>query len=315
MINGKARFGGFFFAEICAARRRRISALDNRADRLYTYVMSNYTDGKKALAAGEFDAAEKKLIKALDRRPDDGGLWWALFLCKQRCRDDGELRSSLVSEFGRAADDGAPPPKLPFDTTPCKNALGFDRDGRHRRFVGELHAELSDLWLSKRGRPLKGYKPTAEYRPKARCSALGFAAYALVALAALGAGLIVYGVSAAARWALWTGAVVFVLSTAASGAAGVPLKKRSGGAVAFGLLLGVFGVFAVALVIVGSIAGLQYASLIGGGVFAVLVAFLLLKVFRGGKDGGRDKGSRGDRGQKAPREKKSKIDDYSDDFD
>lgn len=201
--------------------------LDIRADKLYTLSMSNYTDGKRSLAAGEFDAAEQKLLKALDRRPDDGGLWWALFLCKQRCRDDGELRSSLAAEFERAADGGLPPPELPFDTTPCKNALGFDRDGRHRKFVGELHKELSDLWLSKRGRPLKGYKPAGEYRSRQRGAALGAATYLFAALAAFGAGLIVYGVSAAARWALWTGAVLFVLSTAAAVAVRHALKNAA----------------------------------------------------------------------------------------
>ena len=114
--------------------------------------MSNLTDGKKALAAGEFDAAEKKLLKALDKRPDDSRLWWALFLCRRQCRDDGELSASLAAEFERAADDGERPPRLPFDDTACKNALAFDRDGRNRSVVEKIQNELSELWQAKRGK-------------------------------------------------------------------------------------------------------------------------------------------------------------------
>ena len=145
---------------------------------------------------------------------------------------------------------------------------------------------------------------------------LGGASYLIVLAVAVGAVLIVYAVSAAARWALWTGAALFVTSTVAMLAVRFVLKRAGGeNKLAFGLTLGVYGVFAFALVIVGMFTGLTYASFIGGGVLAVLVTFLFFKVFRGGKD----KQSRGDDGRQSPaREKKPKAErpsDYTDDFD
>lgn len=279
--------------------------------------MSNLTDGKKALAAGEFDAAEKKLLKALDKRPDDSRLWWALFLCRRQCRDDGELSASLAAEFERAADGGERPPHLPFDDTACKNALAFDRDGRNRSVVEQIQNELSELWQAKRGKPLKARRTASAYRPVDRASVLGGASYLIVLAVAVGAALIVYAVSTAARWALWTGAAVFVTSTVAMLAVRFLLKRAGGeNKLAFGLTLGVYGVFAFALVIVGMFTGLTYASFIGGGVLAVLVTFLFFKVFRVGKD---KQPRGGNSGRQSPaREKKPKAErpsDYTDDFD
>ena len=113
--------------------------------------MSNLTDGKNALAAGDFATAEIKLGKALDTHPDDG-----------------ELEEKLFAEFTDAARKGAPEPPLPFNDAYCQNALRYEKGTKRRDFVQSLVGRLDGIWIAARGRSIKSVRMPKRSAPKAR---------------------------------------------------------------------------------------------------------------------------------------------------
>lgn len=188
--------------------------------------MSNLTEGKKALAAGEFDVAEKKLIKALDHRPDDSELWWALMLCKCAFKNDDELVAAVKQKYEIAADEGLSPPPTPFDTSYCKNALKYATSTKRRDFVDKLSGELSDIWEKKRGKALKA--PKTNIKARSKKDNLAVAAYSCVGIAAVGGGIAAYAIFAHATWALWTGFGLLIMFIMAAFILRSRLKKSSG---------------------------------------------------------------------------------------
>ncbi len=240
--------------------------------------MSNYTDGKKALSVGDFSKAEAKLFKALDNRPDDGELWWAVMLCKCRCRNDDELISSLKASFTAAARENRPVPSTPFESTYCKNALRFERGGKRLEFVSSLNAELSEIWAAECGKPLKVKPPKKVKNIKSAHDGIGkaeiykYLAYGAGGVSAVGGVLAVYSIFALARWALWSGFIVFLVFAAAS-IVFRRLAKRAGGNAkyALALVVGVFAAVCVGLLVAGIVRHNRDVIIFSASVLVIIV--------------------------------------------
>lgn len=301
---------------------------------MYNRRMSNMTDGKKALAAGEFDTAEKKLYKALEKRPDDSELWWCMMLCKCRFKNDDELEAGVKQKFAEAASAGKSVPPTPFDTTYCKNALSYATSTRRRDFVDRVNAELSELWREKSG---KAYRPAkiTQKRIYTQSDFLRVATYVAIALAAVGAGLAVFGVYDVSSVPLWAGFIVFILMSVT--AAGLwYFTKRAGGDAkyAVGILTAVFFAACAALLFVGWITANKPVVQISAAMVVIValvgIVRMAFKRRRGKTD--RSGGSGGKKSASAPRaeydrqavaqaqkkhkhEKKQSTGDYEDSFD
>ncbi len=239
--------------------------------------MSNLTDGKKALAAGEFDVAEKKLIKALDRRPDDSELWWALMLCKFGFRNDAELESAVKAKYERAAENGDAPPPTPFDTSYCKNALKYAASSKRRDFVERVSAELNALWQSKRGKTLKAPKTdikTFTVRDKFRA-----ALYTAITASAVGGGMGAYAIFEHETWALWTGFIILIVFSMTAFFIRRHLVKKYGEQLKLAdiLFISMFAAVGIAVLVSGAVVGSRSVLILG---IAVLVLAALLGGYR-----------------------------------
>ena len=166
------------------------------------------------MAAGEFDVAEKKLIKALDHRPDDSELWWSLMLCKCGFKNDDELVSAVKQKYESAADEGLAPPPTPFDTSYCKNALKYATSTKRRDFVDRVSGDLSDIWQKKRGKTLRA--PKTNIKTRSKKDYIRAATFLSIAVAAVGGGISAYAIFEHATWALWTGFALLIMFTMAA---------------------------------------------------------------------------------------------------
>ncbi len=282
------------------------------------------TDGKKALALGEFEAAERKLMKALDAHPDRGELWWLLMLCKSECRDDAELERVLKTRFSQAAENGEAAPSTPFDSLYCKNAVKYAASDRYSEYIKRVNAELAEIWRAARGREVK----LAAVKPKKhtdKTRVLRALVYAALIFAAVSGGVGIVGAAVESSVIRTLGFIVFGLCAAAAVAL-YTAAKRSGGKprAAFALLVGEAAVFAIALAVVGLIAAERAYSIAGGVILAlalVVGSFVLSRYTarraaekvasksersaEPRKAGGKNKNKRGDGNEKG----------YEDDFD
>ncbi|MCH5350613.1 MAG: hypothetical protein J1F39_01415 [Clostridiales bacterium] len=241
--------------------------------------MSNKTEGKKALEAGDFTLAEEKLIKALEFHPDDSELWWAMMLCKSELRSDAELRASVTAEFKRAAEAGEGIPKPPFDTPYCKNALRYETDGRKRKFIQKLYDELNELWFSVRGKNPSLRAPREKKLPDIGKILIGFE-YGAIALIAVGVWLVCYALLVYKVWALWTGFAVLVVFALAAfilvrvmGKFGV---KTDNASVA---LFTVIVLSALSLLTVGILRKYQMVIIMASVVLAIAAAIGIYRLF------------------------------------
>jgi len=286
--------------------------------------MSNMTDGKKALALGEFEAAERKLMKALDAHPDKGELWWLLMLCKSECRDDAELERVLKARFSQAAENGEAVPSTPFDSMYCKNAVKYAASEKYSEYIKRVNAELSEIWRAARGREVK----LAAVKPKKhtdKTRVIRALVYAALIFAACFGGVGIVGAAIVSNVMRTLGFIVFGISVAAAVAL-YAAAKRSGSKprAAFAVLVGEVIVFAIALAAVGLILA-ERAYLIAGGVIlavSLVVGSFVLSRYTARraaekaaakskrsaeprKAGGKNKNKRGEGNEKA----------YEDDFD
>lgn len=299
--------------------------LDNIRAALYNFNMSNMTDGKKALAAGDFELARKKLTKALDGRPNDGELWWALMLCKYRWKNDGEMETELEAQFIRAARSGAPAPSTPFDSVYCKNALAYSASTKRRDTVARINAKLSGIWEEERGKKLK----LTEHKVKAsRSGTLNIAAivtYLILIVEVIGAGVAVCGVYVYVKWAQILGLTVFAACAVAWAVAGRMSANKGAkvkGAYALGavvLLVGGIALASVGFATANRAALISAAIAVCAAALAVTVRFTLPKgnsANNGGRSGG-NKHSENTRQRRVhvKRSDVGRIDDYEDTFD
>ena len=247
--------------------------------------MSNLTDGKRALSAGDFEVAEKKLFKALDYHPDDGELWWAVMLCKYGFRNDGELIESVKADFSECARSGKKPPQTPFDSTYCKNALSYEKGTRRREFVEKLNAELSELWQQERGTSLKLSAPRPKRKAVGKVEIMRGFMFAAMALLAVGGIIGVYSIYAESRWAMYVGFILFIVCAIA--AAGLRLAvKRAGGDVRYTLLIIVviFAFTCVAVLVGGWMMDSKATMYIAGAAVVIIVLFAGIEQFNNRKD-------------------------------
>lgn len=235
---------------------------------MYNIAMSNLTDGKKALAAGEFATAEKKLLKALDLKPDDSELWWCLMLCRYGYTDDAALTAGLKAEFIKAADAGDNIPETPFDSTYCKNALLYSRDGKRRAFTERVNAELSELWREKTGRAV--VLKVKEQKLVTRADVLSRCCYAAIAPAAIGAVMTVFGAFTVKLWAAVLGAVLTVAGLVVMLL--LRYKARKAGKTPKGVFAAMFTVLAFICI------GLYVSGLITANAHALRAAFAALVI-------------------------------------
>ncbi len=249
------------------------------------------------MAAGEFAVAEKKLFKALDNRPDDSELWWMLMLCKCGLRNDGELVDAVKAKYESAADTpDAPPPQTPFDTSYCKNALKYATTPKRREFVERVMSELSEIWQSKRGKPLK--TPKTKVKPSVKCDVSKIVLYAALAIAAVGGGLGAYALFAHVTWALWTGFILLILfSAAAFGARSRLVKKSHAPLIADILFIAMFAAVGTAITVAGAAVGSTSILILG---IALLALAALLGVYRGLSGKSRPSGQPRENGKSGP---------------
>ena len=241
--------------------------------------MSNKTDGKKALEAGDFTAAEEKLLKALKFHPDDSELWWAMMLCKSGLRSDAELCERVKADFARAASAGENPPETPFGTSYCKNALRYETGGKKRGFIKKLYDDLSDMWFSVRGKKLHAPVPREKKLPDVEKILTGIA-YGAIALIAVGVWLVCYALIVWKVWALWTGFAIIVASALTAFILMRVLKK-------YGVeserpttaLFTVIVLSALALLTVGIIRRYRLIIIMASVVIAIAAAIGLYKLF------------------------------------
>ncbi len=262
--------------------------------------MSNLTDGKKALAAGDFSTAEKKLLKALDRRPDDGELWWTLMLCKCECRNDGELEKSVKAQFVECARSGGKAPSTPFESTYCKNALAYETGTRRREFVKKINAELFELWRAERGTGLKTAAVKPKRKPVDKCAVIRGCMYAAIAAATVGGMLGVYSVYAQSRWAMYVGFITFIVFAVASAALRYAVIRTGGNAKgALPLMISVFAFVCVSVLIGGLTTDNRIVVFISAAVLVMILLFATVgRVFmpkRGGRSAGNAKRGKAER--------------------
>ncbi|MDE7464222.1 MAG: heme biosynthesis HemY N-terminal domain-containing protein [Clostridiales bacterium] len=239
----------------------------------YNFTVSNLTDGKKALAAGDFATAEKKLIKALDHRPDDGELWWSLMLCKCGFKSDEELETAVKAKY-ESADADAPPPPTPFDTSYCKNALKYGASPKHKDFVERVSAELSDIRQAKGGKALKA--PKTNIKTYSKRDYIGIATYASTGVAAVGSALAAYALFEHATWALWTGFALLIFFALAAFILRSFFVKSGGSAKAADIsLVALFAATGVVILVAGIVIGSK-------SVIILAVAVMLLAALIGG---------------------------------
>lgn len=217
--------------------------------------MSNLTDGKKALANGDFELAEKKLLKAIDLKPDNADLWWALALCSAGCRNDGELAESVKAEYERSAERGnKKPPKTTLDGEYVKNAICYEKNGKHAEFVEKLNAELEALWKDRTGKAVSLKVKRKKYTSLATIhgrigyvAVLFYAMFALSllwALAVVNVAVIVVSIIGVAVTLIL--AIAFALSAKKKGK---PTKAVGG------LLFAVSTIASIAMIVVGALNG------------------------------------------------------------
>ena len=234
------------------------------------------------MADGDFATAERKLIKALDHRPDDGELWWSLMLCKFGFKNDAELESAVKDKYNQAAENDESPPPTPFDTSYCKNAIKYATTNKRIDFVTRVNAELSDIWKEKRGRALKTKTPKKKTYSKP--DVLKIALYATTCVAAVGGFLGAYSVFAHATWALWTGFILLILFSAAAffirGA-----YKKSGGTTKLAdiLLVAVFAATGAALLVAGIVKSNQNVIILAVAVLVLSVTLGVYRLLSGGR--------------------------------
>lgn len=238
--------------------------------------MSNYTDGKKALAAGEFDVAQKKLVKALDNRPDDSELWWLLMLCKFGFRNDDELKTAVRAKYEQAAETDAQPPQTPFDTSYCKNALKYATTQKRSEFVSNFCAELSEIWKQKRGKALKA--PKTAVKPRAAHDVSKILLYVFIALAFASGAIGAYALFSHTTWALWTGFISLIVFSAAAFIVRSRVAKRKGVPIFADIaFISVFAALGVAVIVAGAVIDSNSVLILG---IAVLVLAALIAVYR-----------------------------------
>ena len=242
--------------------------------------MSNLTDGKKALVAGDFATAEKKLIKALDHRPDDSELWWSLMLCKCGFKTDAELETAVKAKY-ESADADDPPPPTPFDTSYCKNALKYATNSKRKDFVERVSAELSDIWQAKGGKALKA--PKTNIKTYTRRDYLGIATYASTCVAAIGSGLAAYALFEHATWALWTGFALLIVFAAAAFVLRSFFFKAGGNPKAADIaLIAVIAATGVVVLVAGIVIGSKSVIILAAAIL-VLAALIGCYRFLGGR--------------------------------
>lgn len=241
--------------------------------------MSNKTDGKKALEAGDYLTAEQKILKALDNHPDDSELWWSMMLIKSGFKNDAELASAVRDRFAAAAENGGGVPETPFDTNYCRNALRYEEGGRKRTFIKNLYAELNAIWLAARGKKLKAPIPREKKIPDV-ASIFTAVEYAVVFLMVIGVWLVCYALLTYKTWALWTGFALVVVFALAAFILLRVLKKVGGGTGSVTVVLFTAIVLsALALLIVGVYCGYALITVMAGVVLAIAAAFGLYKLF------------------------------------
>lgn len=214
--------------------------------------MSNFTDGKKALASGDFELAQDKFTKAMDVRAHDSELWWAVMLCKFKWRNDDELYAAVKQKFRAAAESGQSRPSTPFETSYCKNALLFDKTGRRAEFIEQLMREVAAEWLSIRGKPLKLTIKSA----RSSADRLNVCTIIAFTVAIIGAVLAVVGIMIASKPLFWVGIGVFIAFAVVTTGLRFAVKKAGGNIRAAGALI---IILAAMLCIVMLVIGLFYA--------------------------------------------------------
>lgn len=295
--------------------------------------MSNLTDGKTALAAGKFTTAENKFNRALDARPDDGEIWWALMLCRAECRNDAEFSNKLKAAFAAAAKSGAPQPATPLDTPYGRNALRYAKgeSGQKRRgYVNALTAELNTIWQTERGDRLKfkNVKTVKQAVKPKSLSASAVTVYVLIVLCFVQGGVSAYAAFAQTTWLFWVGAGVFVACEAAavwliyrSASNGTKIVAAIPLAIIAGITFGI-AVFATAFAVNNRVALTAAAVVIC--IAAAIAAFKLLPAkkgrgqarrARGGKKEATERAERAEKTERPKLEREKKTDDYRDDFD
>ncbi len=315
-------------------RRRDTDLIDILSLGNYNNGMSNKTDGKKALEAGDFITAEEKLIKALEVRPDDSELWWAMMLAKSELKNDSELAVSVKNDFARAAKSGDGVPTTPFDTVYCKNALRYATDGKRRAFIKNLYAELNAVWLAARGKKMKPPVPRERKLPDIANIFLGIE-YAAIGLMVIGVWLLCFSLLMREEWALWTGFALLVVFALAAFIMMRVLKKTGVDASAPSVVLFTSIILsALALLIVGIFRGYDLISIMAGVVLAVAAAYGLYKLLARKKAFAHNRGKAENAGTRDPYElgrraakdknnnrsgakkpEKAVEDEYKDDFD
>lgn len=289
--------------------------------------MSNLTEGKKALADGEFVKAENKLLKALDNRPDDSELWWSLMLCKFRFKSDDELKAELCARYESAAKSGEAAPESPFDSQYCKNALRYAINTKRRGFIDGVNAELSAIWERERGKPLH-IKKTPDYKPPKHIDYKKIVKPIAYAFAAAGAVLMVFALFLAVSTALTAGAIVFYVF-ATIGSCMNYLQKREARGARAALVSRVIIFIGLDVLVLGIFYGVTLAIWLSAVVVGLTVLYMSLsrtldrinkRVIE--KQGNGKKSARPDYDRKnvaqAPvqkNKKEPKVSDYEDKFD
>lgn len=256
------------------------------------------------MAAGDFALAEKKLLKALDRRPDDGELWWSLMLCKCGIKSDGELESAVKQKYESA--EGNNPPPTPFDTSYCKNALKYSVSPKRKEFVERVSAELSEIWQAKGGKALKA--PRTNVKTFTRRDCLGVTVSAATAVAAVGGALGAYAVFEHATWALWTGfALLILFSFAAFFLRGAYVKHGGAHKIVDIALVAVFAATGAALLAAGVYIGSRSVIMLAAAIL-VMAALVAGYRFIGGGKRKDESGKRSARGKSDASNKRAAYD-------
>lgn len=298
--------------------------LDNECAALYNFRMSNMTDGKKALAAGDFELARKKLTKALDNRPNDGELWWALMLCKYGWKNDEEMECDLTEQFTRAARSGAAAPSTPFDSAYCKNALAYSVGNKRRDMVARINSKLSGIWQEERGKKLRLTEPKVKQNRSGTISLYAVFTYLILLSEAVGAGVAAYGVYFYATTAQAIGLTVFAACAAGwliIGRVSNGKGEKVKGAYALGtavLLLGGIALATVGFAASSRVALIFAAIAVCAAALAVTVKFTLPRGngAKNGDTGGKKKHDNARRrAVKINKDDMGRVNDYEDTFD
>ena len=286
--------------------------------------MSNFTDGKNYLAAGDFTSAAGKLEKALDAHPADGRIWWALMLCKAECKTEAELEKKLIREYTAAAESNGKPPENPVNGAYGKNALRYAPSDKYQSFATALNVKLGEIWQSYGGKPLKTGREIK--REQVRSSKRGgankstsggttvIAFYAIVAAATVCGVLASVGIGVASKGLLWTGFALFAaLLIVAAGF--IVATNRAGKKIRGGTVTALAAGFVMEIIMSAvALSKADGAALIASIVMLVLTAgvtaFVLLPMQKKGEQNENDEPAK--KNMRITEKAKKRLDNYND---